>query len=95
MAIMKMDEWQGGSGLWYCADTTDLGHDSAYWYHAPAALGISGDTFVQKLVNEFHCDHISYNKERDVLVYAWTKQADMRKFKNYINKIFRDVKYSL
>ena len=95
MAVYKAEEWQGSSGQWYCANTSNLGNSSAYWYHQAKIWGKSGDEFVQMLVEKFHCNHISYNLERDTLVFSWDVLADMRKYKNALNAQARKVAYEI
>lgn len=89
--LYKMTEWQGGSGLWYCNDVTRLGTGGGVWYEAASALNISPVDYVKILVERFHPDSIYWNQERNFLSFAWKKQADMRKFKNWVNAESRKV----
>ena len=43
------------------------------------------DEYVNLLITKFKPDNISYNQEKNVLIYSWKKQSDMRKFKNWLN----------
>lgn len=94
--LWKATEWESGAGgSWYIGCVEDLGHDSGYWYHACCILEISGDKFVEMLINDFHVDYISYNKEKDVLVYKWNSLEKARKYKNFINKKAREKNYQI
>lgn len=84
MHLMKYTEWQGARN-WYCGDTSDPKSIGAKWWAPARMLNISPAEFVQLLIDKFHPDFIQYNEERDVLVYSWRKQADMRLFKNWLN----------
>ena len=94
--LYKAVEWQM-DGMWYCADTSDLVHDSSAWHIPCRILGISPAEFVRQLKEIYHCDDITWypnsSNGRGLLLYCWTKQADMRKFKNYLNKIARDKNF--
>lgn len=91
--LYKVTEWKGASGLWYCNDVEDLGNGSGRWWVPARMLGLSLDRYVEMLVHDFKVDKISYNEERDVLIYAWRKQADMRKYKNWINDKARKAQF--
>jgi hypothetical protein len=41
------------------------------------------------LLSDFNVTKISYNLERDVLLFSWKSQTDMRKFKNQTNALAR------
>ena len=84
MHLMKYTEWQGARS-WYCGDTLDPKSIGAKWWAPARMLNISPAEFVQLLIDKFHPDFIKYDEERDVLVYSWRKQADMRLFKNWLN----------
>lgn len=94
--LFKMTEWESGAGdRWYCNDTSDLGNGSGLWYHPARMLNISPAEFVKMLVEKYQPDNISYNFETNVLVYSWSSQTAMRKFKNQINKIAREKNYQI
>lgn len=93
--IYKMSEWQSPTGEWYCNDTEDLGHNSGAWWHPARILGIPCEEFVKLLVEQYKVTKISYNEQADVLIYSWTSQAAMRKYKNAINAAARKVGYKV
>ena len=92
-ALLKYTEWQSASGLWYCNDTSDLASPRSLWWAPARMMNISPAEYVQWLIDNFHPDYIVYNQEKDVLVYAWRKIADMRLFKNKLNALARKYNY--
>ena len=88
--LLKYEEWQSGSGKWYCNDTSDLTSARALWYTPARMLNISLEEFVKMLINDFQVDYIEFNK---ILIYSWDSQAKMRVFKNWINKKAREGKW--
>lgn len=84
--LLRYEEWQSPSGAWYCNDTSEIGRSQAgLWWTPARMLGISLDEYVNMLITKFKVSSISYNEEKNVLVYSWEKQSDMRKFKNWLN----------
>lgn len=92
--LLRYEEWCGGSGdRWYCNDTSDFTSVRGLWWVPAALLEVSVVDFVKLLIEKFEVDYISYNKDKNVLVYSWKSQAKMRVYKNYINKVARDKKF--
>lgn len=87
-----LTEWQGSSGNWYCADIEDLGGQYCHWMVTVRMLDISPADYVEMLVKEYNAI-VSYHRANEFLSFYWKKQSDMRKYKNYINKIARDKKF--
>lgn len=85
MAVYKMTEFQGSSGMWYCNDMSNLAGGSGVWYNAARAWGLSPAAFIEMLIKDFHPDNISYSLDKNVLVYSWKSQVSMRAFKNRTN----------
>ena len=56
-------------------------------------LGITPIEFVKLLMEKFNCKKIHYKFESDVLIYSFSSLADVRKYKNYINKIAREKQF--
>lgn len=84
--LLRYEEYQSPSGVWYCNDTSEIGRSQAgIWWVPARMLNISLDEYVNMLITKFKVDNISYNKEKNVLIYSWKKQSDMRKFKNWLN----------
>lgn len=80
--LLRYEEWQSGSGRWFCNDTSDLTSVRSLWYTPARMLEIPLDKFVEMLINDFQIDYITFDK---ILIYGWNSQAKMRKFKNWIN----------
>lgn len=93
--LYKMTEWQSAGGAWYCNDVEDLGNGSGRWWIPARMLGLPPVEFVKLLVEEFKVDNISYNIEKDVLVYSWRSQAAMRRFKNWTNAMARKCNFQI
>jgi hypothetical protein len=92
--LLRLTEWQGGSGVWYCADVEELGSKTAcHWRHLPHLLNLSSLEFIQLLKDKYKVTQVSYSDETDTLVFSWKSQADMRLFKNGINAIARKQNY--
>lgn len=83
--LLKYSEWQDACGYWNCNDVSTLVGASSRWWTPARMLGIAPSEFVELLVTKFKPDNISYSYEYDVLCYSWKSQAEMRKFKNWIN----------
>lgn len=91
--LLKYVEWQGANGIWYCNDTSDLTSVRSLWWTPARMMNISSAEYVKWLIENFHPDHVLYNQERDVLIYGWRKQSDMRLFKNKLNALARKYNY--
>ena len=85
MKVLKFTEWQEASGRWYCGAIDWVGKEPNLWHYAPRRLGLPLEEYVKLLINS----KAKVLLLGDVLIFSWEKQADMRKFKNYINKQFR------
>ena len=92
--ILKYDELEC-YGRWSCISIKDVGKIGNQWWTPARALGMSLPDYVQMLIRDFRPDHISFSMvhENGFLSFSWNKQADMRKYKNWINKKFRDLKF--
>ena len=90
MHLYRTSEWQGGSGLWYCDDLTDLAGISSRWWTPARMLNMPLDEYVTMLVKEFKVDHISYNPKANVLNFSWDSREACRKYQNWINKKARE-----
>ena len=93
--IYRMNEWYSPAGYWYCNCVDDLAGSAGLWYTPARILGISPAAFVKLLVDNYKPDKITYNAEKNVLIYAWKSQSQMRKFKNAINAAARKVNYQI
>ena len=91
--LLRMTEWQGGSGVWYCNDVEDLAGISSRWWTPARMLNMPLDEYVIMLVKEFKVDRISYNPEANVLHFSWKSREACRKYKNWINKKARECNF--
>ena len=93
--LYKMTEWQDVIGYWHCNDVSNLAKGSGYWWHAPRMLGMRPVDYVEMVIKEFKPDKVHYTVEGNVFNCYWKNQADMRKFKNWINKKAREKNYHI
>ena len=93
--VWKAEEWQGGSGIWYCNCISDLANGSGTWYIPARILGISPAQFISLLFNEYKPDYFHYNKEKSFCMWGWTNQSKERLYKNWINKKAREVNFQI
>lgn len=92
--LLRLTEWQGASGAWYCADIEELGSKTAcHWRHLPQLLNLSALEFIETLKDKYKVSRVSYSKDTDTLVFSWDSQANMRVFKNSLNALARKVNY--
>lgn len=90
--ILKYEEWEC-AGNWYCSATKEVGKIGNLWYTPARAMGMELVDFVELLIKEFKPTRIKFTDgpNGSVLHYSWKSQADMRKFKNWLNKQMREV----
>jgi len=93
--VWKAEEWQDAAGFWHCNDVSNIGGGSAEWYIPARILGISPAEFIKLLVNTYHPEKISYDKDKCFIFYAWKNQNNMRIFKNFINAQARKVNFQI
>ena len=91
MHVLKLTEWQTISG-WHCADVEDLANNSAHWLHPARLLGMTPADYIKWAI-DFCNPIVTCNSDYTIDHFRWDRQSDMRKFKNYINKIAREKKY--
>ena len=92
MAVLKLNEWES-NGKWHCADVSDLAGGSSMWYHEWRASGLSLDNYITKVFEEYHAELFLWNEEKDLLIFVWEKQSDMRRYKNWLNAQARRNNY--
>ena len=93
--ILKLEEWQGASGSWYCGAIKEIGKIGNLWYTIPRALNLSLTDYIERLIKQFKPDRISFHdsEQGGVLVYSWKSQTAMRKYKNFINAELRKAQF--
>lgn len=92
--ILKLTEINQGGG-WSCYyDKNVIGFGNA-WYAPARALGLSPADYIKMVYEVFKPDSIFFSEvPADLLViFYWKDRDKMRKFKNWINKEFRDRKF--
>ena len=90
MTLYKAEEWQGADGKWHIGCISDLGKNSNCWYYPARILDISPCDFITLLIEEYDAEcHWLGN----ILIYKWESQTKARKWKNFINKRAREVKF--
>ena len=92
--IWKATEWETISG-WHCNCVDNLGKGSGTWYIPARILGISPAAFITLLFDKFKPDHFYYNSETGFCNWSWTKQTDMRRYKNWINAEARKKNFQI
>lgn len=85
MALYRCEEWQGGSGCWYCEHTSTFPQNVQMWVVPSRILGISPADFIQLLVDKFKPDNFYHNEDYSFVGWSWKSQAQMRAYKNWIN----------
>ena len=93
MHILKLEEWQSGSGNWLCGDVSALAAMSNAWWYIPRLLSIPLDEYIKLLITKYHAINLHYTAKDNVLIFYFKTQSDARKFKNEINKIAREKKF--
>lgn len=92
--ILKLDELEQ-NGWWSCYYSKRVTSVWNMWYTPARALGLEPADYVQMVIDKFHPDKIIYSDKPEhlLVLFKWKKQSDMRVFKNWINKQFRDRKF--
>jgi len=94
MAVWKAVEWES-AGLWHCNDTSNLVNGSSNWVHQARIWQLSPAAFIEFLIKEYKPDYISYRLDKNILLFSWKNQIDMRKYKNKLNAQARKVNYQI
>lgn len=92
--IYRMSEWQSGTGVWYCNCIDKLAEDSGHWLHPVRILELSPAAYVQWVIKNYN-PQVWHNKDCSLIFFSWENQSDMRKYKNYINKVAREKQYQI
>ena len=81
--LLKVEEWQGGSGNWYVADT----HTWTGWRAIAEDLDVDFDGLIDLLINKYHA--IFFRTTKESLLYYFPKYKDAHQFKLDVNRIAR------
>lgn len=95
--IYKIEEWQAGSGLWYCNSIQNLAADSSAWWFPSRVWGMNLSEFATMLKDKYGAKlkmlHSDYNNS-DSLLFYWEKE-DRSKCHQFVldtNKVARQKK---
>ena len=92
--LYKMTEWQSQTGKWHCNCVENLAGNGGYWAHPARILGMELSAYVKWVIDTYNPE-VYYNEEKCLVFFSWSNQAQMRKFKNYINAAARKVNYQI
>ena len=91
--ILKVSVWQSGDGKnWYLGDVESLGHNSGAWWHIPRLLNIPLEQYPEYLKKK-GATKISYNKDANVLHFAFIDYNKINKLKLEINALARKKRF--
>lgn len=93
--IWKATEWETIGMGWHANCVDNLAGGSSLWYHPARILGISPAEFIEWIIKNYKPDYINYSEDANLLIFTWKSQAQMRKYKNYINAQARKVNYQI
>ena len=93
--VWQAEEWEI-NGKWYCNCVKALGTPHMAEWQIPARiLDMSPAQYLQFVIDNYKPDHIYANKEKCLVFFSWSKQADERKFKNFINAKAREKNFQI
>ena len=95
MAVWQMKSWQSPTGYFHCGCVDKLSENSNAWWIPARILNISPAAFVELLIKEYHPEKISYNKDKNLLLYSFKNELDMKKFMRMINAKARQINYQI
>ena len=91
--ILKVSNWETASGF-VVADTNDLGHDSAVWWHIPRMLNMSLVDYIKMLKDEYQVVDFKYiPASNHLLLFFFPTQAAAHKFELFVNREAKKRKY--
>ena len=84
--ILKVKEWQGGSGNWYVGDVDTW----TGWHSIAEMFGVDMNGYIDMLVEKYHA--LVEIPENDFILFYWTKDnhKDAHQFFLDINRIARN-----
>ena len=91
--LYRLEEWQGGSGVWLCEHTSSYPEGVQKWVLPARLLDMTVDKFLEWLIDTYKPDHIYHNEDCSFVGWGWSDQEQMRKYKNTINKIARQKNF--
>lgn len=96
MAVLKLSEFEDGVGKIHI-QYDELVGTGINWIAPARVLGMDVATFITVLKNDYQADIVFYKKDDKVsfVGYSWTSLVMARKFKNMVNRIAREKKFTL
>lgn len=70
--IYKIEEWQAGSGLWYCNSIQNLAADSGAWWFPSRVWGMNLSEFATLLKDRYGAVLKMLNN--DILLFYWERE---------------------
>jgi hypothetical protein len=95
MSLYHCEEWQGASGYWYCEHTSSFPRNVQKWVVPARILEMTPADFLKFLMENFKPDKIIHNEDYSFVGWGWNSQAQMRKYKNFINQKARERGFQL
>ena len=92
MHLFKLAEWES-NGKWHCGDIEDLANDSNVWWLPARMLGMSPAEYLKWVIETFKPDDVYYSKDVSFVGWSWTKQSNMRIYKNKLNALARQKNF--
>lgn len=92
--LWKMTEWKAPSGQWYCNCVDKLASNAGAWYTPARILGWEPADYVEYVIKNYH-PNVFYSAEKCLVFFSWDSQSDMRKYKNWLNKIAREKNFQI
>ena len=94
--LYKMSEWEN-NGRFHCGCVDDLAHDSGVWYLPCRFLDLTPAQYLEMVITKFKPDDFYYSMKDNTCFcsWSWSKQSDMRLFKNFINKKAREKNFQI
>ena len=93
--LYRLEEWQGASGVWYCEHTSSFPANVEKWVIPARVLNMSVDDFLRMLIKDFKPDVITVKEDGSFVSWGWSKQSEMRKFKNWMNAKSRAINFQI
>lgn len=96
MILYRLEEWQSASGrYWHCEHTSSFPKGVQKWVVPARLLNMPVDKFIEWLFKNYKPDMFYHNKDCSFCSWGWKSQTQMRKYKNYINKIAREKNFQI
>ena len=93
--LYKLQEWKDAVGYWRCEHTESYPKDVVKWVVPARLMGISPAEFLQWLIDNYKPDTIHHNEDSSLVFWGWKSITQMRKYKNYINKLSREQNFQI